>query len=71
MLSRLLSAVGAAVLVVSFALLIVTCVSIPDTSLSLFTVDVGRRINRELNSEIKIEFGLWGYCVLRSESSRM
>ncbi|KAF4835849.1 hypothetical protein CGCTS75_v002306 [Colletotrichum tropicale] len=65
--ARLLTAVGASTLLVAFALLIVTCASIPNTSLPLLTVDAHRAIRGVTDREIRVQFGLWGWCQYTSE----
>ncbi|KAF4876621.1 hypothetical protein CGCSCA1_v004404 [Colletotrichum siamense] len=65
--ARLLTAVGATTLLVAFALLIVTCASIPNTSLPLLTVDAYRVLRGVTDREIRVQFGLWGWCQYTSE----
>ncbi|KAF5515407.1 hypothetical protein CGCS363_v000142 [Colletotrichum siamense] len=65
--ARLLTAVGALTLVVAFALLIVTCASIPNTSLPLLTVDAHNDRRGATGGEIRVQFGLWGWCQHTSE----
>ncbi|KAF6802861.1 hypothetical protein CSOJ01_11285 [Colletotrichum sojae] len=60
--ARLFSAVGALGLVVSLALLIVTCNSVPGTSLPAFTVTASRTISGTVRPQIRVQFGLWGWC---------
>ncbi|KAF4892261.1 hypothetical protein CGCF415_v013087 [Colletotrichum fructicola] len=65
--ARLLAAVGALSLVVALALLIVTCASIPNTSLPIFTVDASSRFSSNFQPQIRVHFGLWGWCQLTTE----
>ncbi|KAK1622203.1 hypothetical protein BDP81DRAFT_455601 [Colletotrichum phormii] len=61
--SRLLTAIGAALLIGSFGLLLVTCLSVPNTSFSIFTLVATRRELRGSNGpSIVLDFGLWGWC---------
>lgn len=60
--ARLFNAVGALGLVVSLALLIVTCVSVPGTSLPAFTVTASRTFSGTVRPQIRVDFGLWGWC---------
>ncbi|KAK1673665.1 hypothetical protein BDP55DRAFT_669824 [Colletotrichum godetiae] len=61
--SRFLTAIGAALLICSFGLLLVTCLSSPNTSLSIFTLVATRRESRGSNGpSIVLDFGLWGWC---------
>ncbi|KAK1531696.1 hypothetical protein CPAR01_11345 [Colletotrichum paranaense] len=60
---RLFAAVSAALLVASFGLLLTTCISVPNTSLSIFTLEATRRgAGGSIGPSIVLDFGLWGWC---------
>ncbi|TKW55819.1 hypothetical protein CTA1_4262 [Colletotrichum tanaceti] len=69
--ARMLLGLGFVLLLASFSLLLVTCLSTPNTSLPIFTLEAGRRSsNGTYTPNIRLEFGLWGFCQWTSTAWR-